>query len=210
MAAVALTSAGLVVGGVVVVGQLASADDPTLAPAAAGPQPGDEEVGTPPDTTAPTTVPTDAGDGDDDRDTGRPVLDGQIVIDIGDGDPITIDLGEIGDCIDLPILDSGNLIPAFPEIEAAPTDVPGPRGGHVVVAGPDGVQVIEFGEGDGSVTITKSGDEITVDAEGDAQIDQPGEVFQHVFPDLGEMPDISVPMLPDLSELQDCLADAES
>jgi hypothetical protein len=169
MAAVALTSAGLVAGGVVVAGQLASADDePALAPAASGP---------PPETTPQTTAPAEDG----------PVLDGEIVIDVGDGDPITIDLGEIGNCIDLPIFE-------LPEIDRAP-EPPDLGGGHVVVASPDGVQVVDFGDGDGSVTITKSGDDISIETDGD--------VFEHSAPEMPEMP--TMPDFPDLADLHDCL-----
>jgi hypothetical protein len=201
MAAVALTSAGLVVGGVAVVSQLASAGEPSIVPGAT-PRAGDERVAAAPDTTTPdTTTPDSAPPATAEPDHGEgPVLDGQITIDIGSGEPITLDLGEIGECIDLPIFGPGEGgWPALPEIGR----VPGPRGDHVVVVGSDGVSVLDFGEGDGSVTITKSGDEITVDSDGDVTTIEPDQV-------LHELPDISIPPLPDLpdlAEIQDCVSD---
>jgi hypothetical protein len=180
MAAVALTSAGLVAGGVVVVSQLASAGEPSIVPGAA---PGATPDTTTPDATTDTTPPPTTEPSHD-----GPVLDGQITIDIGNGEPITIDLGEIGECIDVPIFEPGQRgWPELPHIGR----LPGPRGDQVVVAGPDGVSVLDFGEGDGSVTITKTGDDITVESDGDVTTVEPGQVL---------------PELPDLAEIQDCVS----
>ena len=83
MALVALASAGLLAGGVVGVSALVSADDPELEPAAE------------PIEAAPTGP--DEDDTPTDSDTGTPSIDGEIVIDTGDGDPIVLDIGELAD-----------------------------------------------------------------------------------------------------------------
>ena len=258
MALVALASAGLVAGGIVGVSAVGSADDPQLetsdvAAAAAGDD----------------TTTDDDGDGDtgDAGDRGGPSVDGEIVIDLGDGEPIVIDVGdvgdldgeqfaELGDCLGLPFLDlgpMGDLPFEFPEgeFEAWIEDLPDVFGefqlpdefdvgefamvpdGEVSVFGPDGVTVIDLGEGDGSVTISRDGEtgELTITTDGTASeqtLDDlfgefefgelpefPGEFeFGELSPDeieevLGELPEF--PMFDDFDpeRVHDCLAELD-
>ena len=128
------------------------------------------------------------------------MFDGKVVIDLGDDDPIEIDLGnlpdleELQECLGLPAL--GEFPPLSDEFEF-PKIFDGAFGqGHVVVVGPDGVSVVDFGEGDGSVTITKDGDEITVESEGDVTVDEPPQLPALDIPDLN---------LPDPDKIEDCI-----
>lgn len=91
MALVALAAAGLVGGGLVGVSQLVSADRPTVSDDASL-----AAIATPGDDT------DDTGDDGDDApeppdappDSDGPNVDGQIVIDTGDGEPLVIDIGD--------------------------------------------------------------------------------------------------------------------
>ena len=70
------------------------------------------------------------------------------------------------------------MLPAAGHRSPGRAALPDLRGrSHVVVTGPDGVSVVDFGEGDGSVTITKSGDAITVESDGDVTVHEPGRVI---------------------------------
>lgn len=213
MALVALASAGLVVGGVAVVSQLASADRPETVASVST-----ENVGTVPATAPPTT---------DEQPSGVPEMTGQITIDLGSG-PITIDLGQISDCmadLDLGGLGLGEMgelnlgemgeMPSMPGMP--PIGLPGMSGdGTVTVAGPDGLSVIEFGEGDGSVTITRENGELTVTSDGDVTVQQLDDLLDglpmfdidgdHTSP--GEPSDAPpVPAMPDFSQIEGCLGD---
>jgi hypothetical protein len=215
--AVAAASVGLVAAGAVAVSQLATADDSQ--PVARAATPGDETIGSPPPTPAPTAPPdADDADGADDASDPTTDLDGQIVIRINDDEPIVIDLGELGD-LGVPG-DLGDLpqLPALPDldkieeclghplpdIDATPDgsrpDLPDifGAGGTITITGPDGVSVLDFGEGDGSVTITKENGEITVTSEGDVDVNELGDLID-------ELP---TPALPDFHELFDCLESA--
>jgi len=106
LALVALASAGLLGASIVGVSYLVSADDPELDPpaAAAISATGDDETDT-------DTEPADDDDLDDGTGHEGPEIEGQITIDTGDGEPIVIDLGELGEdlpaiteCFDLPWL----------------------------------------------------------------------------------------------------------
>ena len=212
-AAVAAASVGLAAAGVVAVAQLASADDSDPLPANAVAQ-----VDEAPPVPAPTTVPDDEPD--------EPAGDDQIVIRIGDEEPIVIDLGdlglppelgdlselgELGELGDLQDLDfeqvqkclGGSLLDL--DLGAVPGSLP-PLGGldvfgdDVTLAGPDGVSVLDFGEGDGSVTITENG-ELTITSEGDVDVQQLDEI-------LDELPDEApaerpLPPLPDFDTILD-------
>jgi len=208
MALVALAAAGLVGGGLIGVSQFASADRPEVVAGATG------------DTIEPPAPDTDEPDDvDDDEDQG-PVVDGRIVIDIGDGDPVVIDLeggtinGEsfeqFGECVGLPFLENGPIFDGELVIEDLPLDFEamledmpfgkfehmgdlgdfgliGPDGSHVTVLGPDGLSVIDLGDGDGSVTITQTDGELTIETEGSATLQQIDDLFGTMeFPALGE------------------------
>lgn len=234
MALVALASTGLLAAGVVAVSQLASADRPDAVTVPAGATPSDESVGTPspaPPTSAP-APPADDPEGDSSGDPGEATVDGQIVIQIGDGEPITIDLGELGDLEQLEDLDLGEL--DLGELDQLDLDrlqeclalfdidfdvdfdleIPpiGPLGGFgegdVTIAGPDGVSVVDFGEGDGSVTISRTDGELTITSDGDVEVEQLADMFEDMSP--GDMsPDDMFPggMFPDADRIHDCLSE---
>ncbi len=107
--AIVLGTAGVIGAGIVGVSALASADDPELTDVAAVDQVAADEE--------PTDDTIDDGDQPDDT-TDDTTTDGELRIQVGDGEPIVIDMGELGDdwgalqeCLDLPMLD---LLP--PEI----------------------------------------------------------------------------------------------
>ena len=167
-----------------------------------------------------------------------PIVDGQIVIDNGDGEPIVIDLGEgtingesleqFGECVGLPMLGDGPMLDfeagefpfeefagvledfaarmledfledfAFEDFEGMLEDFSfeefgdfgdfgefGADGTHVTVMGPDGLTVIELGDGDGSVTITQQGGETTIDTDGSATVSELDEILGAI-----ELPDL--------------------
>ena len=182
-AAVAAASVGLAAAGVVAVAQFASADD---SGPAAGQRRGPGRRGA-------------SGTGSHHRARrGARHGDDQIVIRLGDEEPIVIDLGdlglppelgdlselgELGELGDLQDLDfeqvqkclGGSLFDL--DLDAVPGSLP-PLGGFdvfgddVTLAGPDGVSVLDFGEGDGSVTITRENGELTITSEGDVDVQQ--------------------------------------
>lgn len=238
MAIAALAAAGLVGGGIVVAGQFASADRPSLdSPAAIDEDTGDDDAGD-----------EDTGD-DDTGNDGTPSFDGEIVIDDGDGEPLVLDLGELGECIG-PILRGplfegrGDGRPLFDDefherMERFLDDLPwdelgdldgaldddgvrifGSGGSMITVVGPDGVQMIDLGDGDATVTIEQRDGELSIDADGDATVNE--------FPDLGaflpemgdQTPDGRLPseldrldldeLLPfDLDGIESCLDDLD-
>jgi hypothetical protein len=212
MAVVAAASIGLATAGVVVVAQLAA--DGNSAPVAHAAAP-TETITTTPPAPEPTTVPS-ADERDEPESDSDP--DGEIVIRIGDEEPIVIDLGELGDLGDLgelgdldlpewrdwgslpPLLDLGQLGDLgeldFDKLEQCigggwSEFQPG-SGGDLTIAGDDGVSVVEWGEGDGSVTITRDNGEVTVSSQGDVEVED--------LPDSGE-----APPLPDFRDMIDCL-----
>ena len=228
MAIAALAAAGLVGGGIVVAGQFASADRPTFDASAAVDEPVDE----PTDDDAP---PSDGESAPDpDGEPGTPSIEGEIVIDDGDGDPFVLDLGELGglgECIG-PILGGGlsfdfdaewdgewdggegdgerrpplpfddefqqrmeEFLDGLPWDELGDLDhdlhddgvrIFGSGGSTITVVGPDGIEVIDLGDGDATVTIEQRDGELSVETEGDATVNE--------LPDLGEL-------LPELGEL---------
>ncbi len=240
MALVAVATAGLMGAGLVGVSQFASADRPQVAPEAAG------EAVAAPDTTAP---PEDDGAGaDTDRGDTNPTIDGQIVISDGDGDPIVIDLGEgtiggesfdqFAECVGLPSLLEGFgefPIGDLPIGDLPPGDLPpghmggfGLDGTHVTVMGPDGLSVVELGDGDGSVTITQQDGKVTIDTDGSATVKEMQDMWGAIeLPDLGSLDleqlledfpfdrmdqllpeDFGSFEFPDQGKLEDCLAAA--
>jgi hypothetical protein len=223
-AVVAAASAALVAAGVLAISQFASGDDAEVANAA-------QEGGSTPPTPAPETSPpppttapaTDEVPGDEQSPDGTPDMDGKIVIQIGDGDPIVIDLGDLGaiaggegdlgdlgdlgkieECIgDLPFdlhIDAGPGNFSLPDLGGLFGD-----GNELTVTGPDGLSVLDFGDGDGSVTITKKNGEITISSEGDVQVTDLDDVFGSL-PDAP--PDAPPPSLPDFDQIYQCLEDA--
>jgi hypothetical protein len=250
MALAALAAAGLVGGGIVVAGQFASADEPSLDATASVDEPGDDvptpERGAEPD-----------DESDDGTGEGWPSIDGEIVIDDGDGDPFVLDLGALGECVG-PILRGGSLFDLDGEwdgegrtpmpfddefhqrmeefLEELPWDdlgdlelgdgfpgelhddgvrIFGSGGSMITVVGPDGVEVIDLGEGDATVTIEQRDGELTVETDGDATVsDLPG--VGELLPGLGEwdpqeLEDLDLSeLLPfDLDEIESCLDDLD-
>lgn len=225
-AAVVAASAALVAFGVLAVAQFAADDDPSVAAAA-------QQVGTTPPTPAPatappalptvppTTVPADdqsPADGD---------LDGKIVIRVGDGDPIVIDLGDLGALAgraagheggglgDIP-LDLGGIeqcigdLPFDIDLGAGPgaLGLPGfgifGDGDTMTITGPDGLSVLTWGDGDGTVTIARHDGEITISSDGDVEVDDLGALAD-ASPAIPSLP--AVPELPDFDHILQCLKD---
>ena len=228
MALAALAAAGLVGGGIVVAGQFASADEPSLGAAAAVEEPADDTTDEPADDTTdepaddttdePADDTTDDGGEEPADDADRPIIDGEIVIDDGDGDPFVLDLGELGECVG-PILRGGPMFDRDGEgprrrpfdedfhrrmeefLDGLDLDGLGEMGDDgvrifgsddstVTIVGPDGVEVIDLGEDDATVTIEQRDGELTIETEGDVTVSDVAEL-----PDLGEL-------LPDLGELE--------
>lgn len=200
MVVVAVLTAGLIGGGIAGVSALASADRPESAasPPATNETTTDPTTDTTDDTTdegpdeqPPTTAADDAPD-DAPEAPERTDVDGEILIDDGDGEPTVIDLGELDvgvferlhECLGLPRygdFDGGELPLDDLDLDRLLEDLPfdpedfgdfevfdGIDGG-VTVTGPDGVSVVDLGE-DGSVTITKADGEITIETTGDATV----------------------------------------
>jgi hypothetical protein len=207
-AVVAAACVALVAAGVLAVAQFASGGKTEVANAA---QEGTTPPTPPTPSTAPaapdappSTVPADSQAPDDTSD-----LDGKIVIKIGDGDPIVIDLGDLGSLAG----GSGDL-GDLGKIEQCIGDLPfdlnidgGPglnvfgSGGQITVTGPNGLSVLDFGDGDGSVTITKKDGEITISSEGDVQEND------LTAPDAAT-PLPSLPELPNFDQIYQCLEGA--
>jgi hypothetical protein len=250
MALAALAAAGLVGGGIVVAGQFASADEQPSLGAAAVDEPAPDETDDVP------TVNDNDADEDDTESDGEigdmPTIDGEIVIDDGDGDPFVLDLGELGECIG-PILRGGPMfdpdggwdgegrspLPFDDEfhqrmeefLEDLPWDelgdfgidddgvrIFGSGGSMITVVGPDGVEVIDLGDGDATVTIEQTDGELTIETEGDATVSELPDIGE-LLPDLGEMDlgeldlgeledrDLSGLLPFDLDEIESCLDD---
>jgi hypothetical protein len=208
MVLAAVAAAGLMGVGLVGVSQFASADRPDVDPNSSGvalatPEPQD-----------------DSDDAENDAGDDAPEVDGQIVIDTGDGEPIVIDLEggtvdgqsfeQIAECIGLPAFGEGRMFDFEPgELESMFEQFEGmfeefggfgefeqfgepgvvgqfgAGGTHVTVMGPDGLQVIDLGEGDGSVTITQQDGELTIVTDGDATVNEIEDLLGAIeFPDL--------------------------
>jgi hypothetical protein len=186
----------------------------------AGDDSGEDTADQPADETAESddTAGDDGVDGEITIDTG----DGDpIVIDLGELDR---SLEEFQECTGLPDLGSrldagpwadgrldevfgdlgGSLEEWFSEIEddlqvpdLSGGDVTfGADGNQITVLGPDGVTVIDLGEGDSSVTITQEDGEIDISTDGDATVQDLSSIFEEL--DTGEF---ELPPLEDLQEL---------
>ena len=217
MALVAVVTAGLVGGGLVGVSALASADRPEAEDAvstAPGAVPDDttsedsSTVDTAPDDTAPVDSDGDSGTEGEDEPTDAPWVSGKIELDLGDGDPIVIDLDELDEdavrqlteCIGLPSLDFSldrPVSPRMPNLDDVFEQFEWPEDlddlhvvdrGRVTVTGPGGVSVVDLGEG-GSVTITKDDDGISVETSGDATVSE----LDDLLGDLGKRFDAEFP-----------------
>jgi hypothetical protein len=212
---VVAASVALVGAGVLAIAAFASNDDSPTANAAQeqGTTPPTPAPQTAPPTVAPQTTPATTAPADQSPDDGD--LTGKIVIQIGDGDPIVIDLndlgalsggsgghGDLGDieqCIgDLPFNIDLNAAPGHGGLPSF--DVFG-NGDTVTVTGPNGVSLLTFGDGDGSITITKHDGEISISSDGDVQQSDLGG------PD-ASLPIPSLPDLPDFGKITKCLEDA--
>lgn len=213
MALVALASAGLVAGGIVGISAVGSADDPQLETSDVA-RAATVDDGTGDENTGDENTGDDTGDDGTSDDGDDPVVDGEVTIDLGDGEPIVIDIGELsgldderlaelGECLGLPLLEigpMGDLPFEFPEgwfetwIEEVPGEFDGFElpddldgafrdltivpDGEVTVFGPDGMTVIDLGEGDASVTISRDG------ASGELTITTEGTATEQTFDDL--------------------------
>lgn len=178
MVLVAALAAGAVGVTAVGLGQLASADRPSVSEEPVEPTSALVET-TEDDTTNDEPAPDD---GDE-----TPTIDGEIVIDPGDGEPFVVDLGAVTACLP----DFGALpgLEAFPELEEFPEwdDFPAFEeftefeldGTTITIVGPNGTEVVTLGE-DGSVTITSEDGELSVETDGDATVDD-------LFGDLDEL-----------------------
>ena len=203
LALVAVLTAGLIGGGIAGISQLASADRPDLA-AQATEEPTDTVP--PVDDNVPLNDESDDRT-ESPPVPDEPGVDGEIVLDTGGGDPIVIDLGDadvdtikrLSECIGLPQFDFDSDV-ALGEwdsdefsleldefFDGLPFDLEdfdaefGDFGmfdgeGSVTVAGPDGVSVVDLGE-NGSVTVTKDGDDVTISTDGDATVSDVSDLF---------------------------------
>jgi hypothetical protein len=218
MALVAFVTAGLIGGGLVGVSALASADRPEAEDAAStalGTVPDDTAPDDPPtddtapDDTAPDdTAPDDRDPDGDDESSDDPWVSGKIELDLGDGDPIVIDLDALDEdtvrrlteCIGLPSFDFSldrPVSPRMPNLDDVFEDFEWPDdlddmhvidAGRVTVTGPDGVSVVDLGES-GSVTITNGDDGISIETSGDATVSE----LDGLFGELGKRFDAEFP-----------------
>jgi hypothetical protein len=205
MVLAAVAAAGLMGVGLVGVSQFASADRPDVDPNASGvalatPEPQDDSDDSEND--AGDDVPQVGGQIVIDTGDGEP-----IVIDLEGGTVDGQPFEQIAECIGLPALGEGRLFEfepgefesMFEEFESmfeefgefehfGEPGVVGPFGAggtHVTVMGPDGLQVIDLGEGDGSVTITQQNGELTIVTDGDAKVSEIEDLLGAIeFPDL--------------------------
>ncbi len=199
---VALTS-GLLVGGVLVGSQFASANTPGVAddPTTSTEVP-DTDVPSD-DTTEPTTEETDGESDEEQAD-----WDKADWIDLGglfDLDPeVAAQFEELEACISeqlgdldlfggLDVFGEDGVIPPFEKLEDFDFDFDMLDGfeipsGVFVEAGDD-TGFYEFGDGDGTITITKSGDDVSVSSDGDVNVQN----FE--LPDFGADGDFSFPEL---------------
>lgn len=180
-AIVALTS-GLLVGGVLVGSQLVSANTPSVADDAT---PSTEVPATEApsdDTTEPATEESDGGHSDWMDLGGLFDIDPEIAAQFEEFEAcISEQLGDLDVFGDLEVIGEGGVIPPFDMLE----DLEFPSGVFVEAGGDSGFY--DFGDGDGTITITKSGDDISVSSEGDVNVQE----FE--LPDFGVEGDFPIP-----------------
>ncbi len=243
---IGIASALVVAGGVAGISQLVGADRPAASTAVSPPAEGDDE---PPATTDPEPPATPEQQAEEPVDPAPAVdVDGEIVIDVGDDEPIVLDLSELdvggpdlgglAECLGFDLrfsVEAGpgqaREVPAlddwfddwfdewFDEL-AAPGEIwaPGALDGRVTVLGPDGATVIDLGEGDGSVTITRNDGDIEITTDGDATVHDPAEWLSEIEERLGDLIAPGQPPghdrfdqlfenLPTPDEIESCLAE---
>ncbi len=185
----AITSVVLV-GGVIAGTQFASADEPTLEPDDTD-EPAVEAADTSDVDGHDETDPTDADEHDEAWAAHEACMGEQLGIDLGGDEPTDAELDAL-DAITDERWDAADaacdsLLPeeilaelaAFEEYEQCLDEQLGELGiefvdepyhGSVVVEGVDDVEFFDFGDGDGTVTITKVGDAITTSTDGDVTV----------------------------------------
>ncbi len=154
--------------------------------------------------------PDGESDGDDRRGDGEIVIDDgdgdPLVIDLGDATIDGAPLADIAECVGVPFLHDGPMFDLDPgELRERFEDLPlgdlriedfgdgalgdlsvfGSDGTHITVVGPDGVSVIDLGEGNGSATITQRDGEVTIATDGEATVER----LPDVIGDLGALGD---------------------
>lgn len=161
---VALTS-GLLVGGVLIGSQLVSANTPSVAEDATPSTEAPDTEAPADDATEPAAEESD-GDHSDWMDLGGLFdLDPEIAAQLEEFDAcISEQLGGLDVFGGPEVIGEGGVIPPFEMLE----DFELPSG--VFVAAGDDTGFYEFGDGDGAITITKSGDDITVSSDGDVNV----------------------------------------
>lgn len=212
-ALVALAAAGLMGVGLVGVSQFASAERATVSPPA-----GDETVGVPVPDTADLGDDRDDG-ADEPVVDGKIVInngDGPpIVVDLGEGTVDGLPFGQVAECLGAsdfavgPMFggDLESMFEDFPfgDIESMfedftrgvpgdhrggmPFDLFGSDGTHVSVMGPDGVSMVELGDGDGSITITQKDGKVTIEADGSATVTEFSDMVSDMLGGI-ELPDL--------------------
>jgi hypothetical protein len=139
---------------------------------------------------------------------------GKIVIQIGDGPPIVIDLGALGALGNLGAPGSaGDLGKIEQCVGKLPFDlhidgVPGLNvdANDMTITGPNGISVLHFGDGDGSVTITKKNGNITISSAGDVEVNDLSAPDTSI--PSASVPSASLPSLPDFGQIYKCLEGA--
>ena len=188
---VALTS-GLLVGGVLVGSQFVSANTPSVTD---DPATGAPETDAPTDSTTEQT-PADTEGNEPDGDwmdlDGLFELDPEIKAQFEAFDAcISKQLGDTDLFGGFDVIGEDGVIPPFEKFEDFDFGLPGdfeiPAG--VFVEAGDDTGFYEFGDGDGTITITKSGDDISVSSDGDVSV----QSFE--LPEFGADGDFSFPEL---------------
>ncbi|MEM8621864.1 MAG: hypothetical protein AAGF73_19340 [Actinomycetota bacterium] len=128
-----------------------------------------------------------------------------------DASPTAIDNGDLPPDLDELVAGADEFVSCIAgQIDLSTNDADG--GPLVIVANPnnDGeLQIIEFGDGDGSITIERSGDDITVGTDGDITTTTGDDIItslDDLFADLGTALDAcqqSLPPIPPLGDIFD-------
>ncbi len=171
------------------------------------PQAGDEVIAAP----APDTVPSDDDDSDEPTVEGKIVIsnaDGDpIVVDLGDGTVNGQPFDKIAECLGVDgefgtmfeDFGSGDFDGMFEDFAITGPGGPGHMGEmpfgefgmfgsdgtHISVIGPDGMSMVDLGDGDGSVTITQKDGAVTIETDGSATVTELSEMLGAI-----ELPDL--------------------